>query len=554
MTTLKRFLKDASGAISILFVLLMPLLMLIGGAATDVSLLNAQKRFTQSQADLAALSASRYLPDPVATRQAAREVVLRNDKFGQITLADADIRIGRYDPVSGVFTRAPNQARPEFASAVQVVVPSRFRPFLLSPILSDENIVIRRAAIGVQRGVVAFTLRNRLLSLHTDRAILGRVLGPLGLGLNTEVLGYMGLATTKVSLNNLLGLIAGTEVGLDVFSFNDVLNLQVGRLALLNHLVTLGGLAKIDINPTQVGTGPLTLGQIVGASPGLLGLNAGDILPDIKLNVFDLVMAMAGLAADPKQRLSVELPVNLGKLVNISVSLGLIRPPVIAVGYVGDTPPPKASVAQVDARVLANVLDFGGTGLLTVSLNVAAATATAVPVSLNCSAQAPSDQLAVFSVQTAPAELALRVGLLDSRAGVDPKDMERVSLGGGTQQVAIRLSELGKPVPVRNPLTLSGLLRDTASFLESVRKDLQDQVNKCGGPLGFLLCPLLGLVNLTLSLLLGILGALVNSLGEFLALLGIDEFLQSLLDLLGIGVAQADLILDSYSCGAALAR
>lgn len=554
MTALKRFLTDASGALSVLFIILLPLMMLIGGAATDVSLLNAQKRFTQSQADLAALSAARYLPDPVTTRQAAREVVLRNGKYGQVTLADSDIRIGRYDTVSGVFIQAANQAQPEFASAVHVVVPSRFRPFLLTPVLSDQNIVIRRAAVGVQRGTVAFSLRNRLLSLHTDRAILGRVLGPLGLGLNAEVLGYMGLATTKVSLNNLLGLIAGTDVGLDVFSFNDVLNLQVGRLELLNHLVTLGGLADIDILPTEVGTGPLTLGQIVGASPGLLGLTAGDILPDIELNVFDIVMAMAGLAADPTERLSVALPISLQPLASVSVSVGLIRPPVIAVGFVGDIPPPMATVAQVEANVAATVLDLNEGGLLSINLSVGAATATAVPVSLNCGASSPSDQLAVFSVQTAPVELGLRVGLLDTRAGVAPEDMDRVSLGGGTQQVAIRLSELGQPVEVRNPLTLSGLIRDTAGFLDGVRQDLQSQVSRCTGPLSFLLCPLLGLVGAVLQSLLQVLSLIANTLATFLSALGVDRFLQALLDLLGIGVAQADIILDSYSCGSALAR
>ena len=555
MRILQRFLADSSGALSMWLMILFPVLLLIGGLATDVSLLNAQKRYVQSQADLATISATNHLPNAAAVRAAAKAVVLKNTRYGTITLQDQDIRIGRYDRDTGRFIAAGNQTTPEFASAVQVIVPSRFRPILLSPVLSDENITIRRASVGVQRATIAFTLRNRLLAVNTNRGILGRVLGPLGLGLNAEVLGYMGLASTKISLNNLLGLIVDADVGLDVLSFDQVLNLQVSRIDLLNHLVKLGGLANIDIIPAAVGRNYVTLGEIVGASPTLLGLRAGDILPDIRLNVFDLVMAMAGLKAKPNERVSVALPINLGKLANISVTLGLIRPPVIAVGYVDDVPPPKAEVSQLEANVTANVLGDGTTSLLRVALKLEAATATAVPLSLNCNAISATDQLATFRATTSPVTLGLQVGLFDERAEVDAKDIPSTPLGGGTRTVAVTLGQFqnATPVPVPNPLTVSGLVRDVGTFLSTVAADLRSNVKKCEG-LAVLICPLVNLFNLALSALLSVLSAIANSLAALLAALGVDVILQSLLDLLGIGLAQADLILDSYSCDPALAR
>ncbi|MCB5408723.1 hypothetical protein [Pseudogemmobacter faecipullorum] len=555
MRLLQRFLSDSSGALSMLLMILFPVLLLIGGLATDISLLNAQKRYVQSQADLATISATNHLPNAAAVRTAAREVVLRNTRYGSITLQDSDIRIGRYDRDSGKFIAAGNQASPEFASAVQVTVPSRFRPILLSPVLSDENITIRRQSVGVQRAVISFSLRNRLLSINTNRSILGRVLGPLGLGLNAEVLGYMGLATTKISLNNLLGLIANTNVGLDLLNFDQLLNLQVSRLDLLNHLVRLGGLANIDIIPSAVDRGYMTLGEIVGASPTLLGLRAGDILPDIKVNVFDLLMAMAGLSAKPNERVTVALPVNLGKLANISVTLGLIRPAVIAVGYVDDVPPPKAEVSQLDANVTANVLGDGTTSLLRIALKLQAATASAVPLSLNCNASQSSDQLATFRATTSALALGLQVGLFDDRAEVNAKDIPSTPLGGGTRTVAVTLGQFqnATPVPVPNPLTISGLVRDVGTFLNTVAADLRSNVKKCEG-LAVLICPLLNLFNLVLSALLQLLSAIANSLAALLAALGVDAILQGLLDLLGIGLAQADLILDSYSCEPTLAR
>ena len=535
--------------------IIFPLLLLIGGLATDTSLLNAQKRYVQSQADLAALSATRQLPDVSAVRDAARVVVAKNARYGEILLEDGDIRIGRYDRNTGAFIPAANQAAPEFASAVQVVVRSPFRPLLLGPVLSDDNITITRAAVGVQKGIISFSLRNRLLSLYTDRGILGRVLGPLGLGLNAEVLGYMGLATTKISLNNLLGLIADTDVGLDVMSFNDLLNLQVGRLDLLNNLVQLGGLANLDINPTAVGTGSLTMGQIIGASPTLLGLRAGDILPDIELNVFDLVMAMAGLKAKPTERVSVGLPISLPPLAQASVTLGLIRPPVTGVGYIDDVPPPKAEVSQLSAGVTARILSSGDTDLLRLVVNLEAATANAVPLTLNCNATQPGDQLASFRVETSALKLGLLVGLLDSRTEVDPATINSTPLGGGTRTVPVTLAQFrnNEAVAVPNPLTLSGLVRDLGDFLRGTRDNLNSKRTECSG-LMVLLCPLVNLINAALSVLLTVLSAVADGLAWLLSAIGVDRILELVLDLLGIGVAQADLILNSYSCEQVLAK
>lgn len=559
MKSVRRFLTDSSGALSVLFVILFPLLLLVGGVATDVALLNAQKRYVQSQADLATLSATTYLPDPVATRRAAREVVANNSRYGTITLTDANIRIGRYDPETGVFIAAPNQTTPQFATAVQVVVPSRFRPILLSSVLSDDNITIRRASVGVKRGLIVFTLRNRLLSVNTNRMgpLLDQLLSTVGLDLNTEVLGYRGLATTHVRLHSLLGRIAGTEVGLDALSFNDVMNLQIGRLDLLSNLVNLVGVGNLYINPSQVGSGSLTFGQIVAASPTLLGLTAGDVLPDIELNALDLIGAIAGLKASPGQRLTADLTLDLGNLANVSVSAGLIRAPVIGMGFVGDIPPPRAEVAQVSARLQANALKVGTSDVLRLTLDVGVANATAVPVSLNCGASLPSDQLAVFDVTTSPVSLGLGLSILDVQntdANVPDGAAQATNLGGGTRRVPIRLDQYQLPVEVTNPITLTGLVRDTGTLLTTMRNDLRSQVSNCRGLLGALLCPIVATVNAVLAATLSLLSSIANVLTSLLAGLGVDALLQSLLNLLGIGVAQADIVLDSYSCGSALAQ
>ncbi len=548
------FWRDTSGAIAVFIIVLFPLFLLIGGLATDVTLLNGQKRHVQSQADLAAQSAARYLPDRARAEQIARQVVAANPgSYAPVAGADAVVLFGDYSRETGFRSEAEGATS---VSAIEVTVPSRFHPMLLSPVLSDDNLIVRRSAVGQQRGMVVFTLRNRLLSVDTSESILDAVLGPLGLGIEADVLGYQGLATARVGIDDLLGLVS-TDVGLDVLSFGDVLNLPIGTLELLQGLVSLGGLPDIAINPSQVNNDTLSLGQIVGASPTLLQATVGDILPDLSVNVFDLLMVMAGLAADPDERVNVNLGVDLSPLANVSVSLGLIRAPVIAMGYVGDVPPPTARVSQVSLLVSANVLSSGTTSLLSLRLNVQIASAEAWPLSLNCGASAPADTLAVFRAETAPAELAIRLGVLSNGATVgDPMDLDTISVAGGTKDVAIPLNMFRKPVPVPNPLTLSGTVASLGNLLDDLSDSLMTETTQCSwGLLGVLLCSIVQVVNTVVATVLDVLATVLDGLAALLGeLTFLDTLLQTLLDLLGIGVAQADLILDDYSCGSALVQ
>lgn len=546
---LRRWLADTTGSVTIFFVVIFPILMLIGGLATDAVRLNAQKRYTQSQADLAAQSAARFLPDPVKVRAIARKVVAVNTLYGEIELQNSDILLGSYNAQGGFVPHA-NQASPTGASAVMVKVPSRYHPLLLGPVMRDENVVIRRSAVAGQQAVVVFTLRNRLLGVNTRKAILDPVLSGLGIALNVSVLSYEGLANTRVKVEDLLSLVS-LGLATEVFTFNDVLHLPLTGPRLFTGLVQAGGLPAGALPAAAHGGQPVTLAEVMNMSPGLLNARIGDVLPDVSVNAFDLVMAFLGLAADPKQRLDIGTGLNLGPLANVGLKIGLVRPPVIGIGRIGDTPPPRASVSQVDVALGADTINAGNTALLRVALNVGLGTADAVALSLNCGATQPADQLALFRAETAPVELALRVGLLDSRANVAPADMNRVKLAHGVKDVPIRLDQFRKPVPVRNPLTLSRLVADVSTFLDSARNDLQAQVNAraCeGGLLSLLSCPLFTVVNATVSALLSVLSGLISSISSLLASLGVDAIVQALLDLLGISVAQADLILDDYSC------
>ncbi|MDZ4394201.1 pilus assembly protein TadG-related protein, partial [Cypionkella sp.] len=466
MIRAKAFRRQTNGSISAFFAIIFPVLLLIGGLATDVTLLNAQKRYVQSQADLAAQSAARYLPDVTKTRSVARAVVSANAGYGNITIADTDILFGSYTNAGG-FIAAANQNNPTGATAVKVTVPSPFQPLLLAPILSDENMTIRRSAVGQQQSVIVFTLRNRLLSVNTRRSTLDAVLGPLGLGLTANALSYEGLANTRVKVDDLLGL-ATIGLATDTLTFDDVLNLPVTMPSLLGGLVGLGGLPPSAVPGSGVASDTVTLGEILAMSPTLLDLKVGDVLPDVSLNAFDLLMAFAGLASGPTERLSVTTGLDLSPLASVALQLGLIRPPVTAMGVIGDAVPVSAHVAQVEASLSANIVS----GLARVNLDLALGDARATALSVNCMAINPSDTLAVFEVATAPATIGLDLQLLQLVNGkVKTADGNPIAVAGATYPAfAIRLDQFRQPVPVNNPISLTTVRNSLSSVLTSLKE------------------------------------------------------------------------------------
>lgn len=561
--TLRRFFDETSGAITILVVLLFPILLLIGGLATDVSLLNAQKRHVQSQADLAAQSAARYLPDKVRADQVAREVVTANPgKYDPVPANAPVVTFGNFSPDDGF---VPESAGGTPVNAVKVQVPSTYNPILLAPLLDGERRQIHRDAVGLQQNVVVFTLRNSLLSVDTSESLLDPLLqNVLGLGLSTSLVGYQGLADARVDLNDLLSL--GSDVldlGLDIsaLTFNDVLNASV-ELASLLGLDPLGLL----LTPVSASTAPSTLqlGDLIALSPGLLDAHIDDVLPDVSLNAFDLVMATLGLAGaqfPDDARVELGLGLDLGPLANVALSVGLLSQPVTAVALIGDVPPPKALIEQANVDLSVNVLDLGAIGaptLINLDLGLGAIRAEAVPESLACRATG-AQTLAEFNVTPSLADVNLSAGVLQSRIDnaitgllrglvsitIESHTQESSPILGTPQRVAITHQMFQNREGVE--VSLTGLVGPLLSSLNELINGLELNVTLLGGLLG----PLLnGLLNTLLNTLTNVVLIPVQAL---LAPL-LDGIVMSLLQILGVQVLPAELFLDDYSCGSALVQ
>lgn len=529
----RSFLRSEDGSVTIMMLFLLPVMILIGGLATDISLINAQKRYVQSQADLAARSAVRLLPDVAAARRTAQQVVSANDVYGDVTLAREDVLFGTY--VDGHFVAAADQDAPASASALRVNVPSPFNPLLLSSFIGSEDFTIERSAIAQTRGMIVFALRNKLLSVDTSQSILDPLLDRLlGLNLSLAAVGYAGLANTVVMFEDLLGLL-DLGVAADALTFQEILGLDLSTSAFIDGLGSIGALPA-GISSTSAT--PLKLGSLLSLSPEMLSAQVGHFIPDLGVNVFDLVMAAVSVNGGTTGTSLVQIPaaIQLGPVLGVKAAVELIAPGVIAMGYVDDDPPPTATLSQVALDLSADLLS-----LISLDLRVSGGDATAVVTSLNCAASDAGDTLATFDVSTATLTLDLQLGLLQLINGSTATGSSAVPILGGTQAVAVSLGELGQPVLIDNPIELSSVTSALSGILGGLQGTTQTGVNQCG---------LLGLGCL--------LGALTSVLNQLTALLNdlspINTLVEGLFDALGIKLGQAELVVSDYSCSGRLVR
>lgn len=530
-------------------VMLLPGVLLLGGLAVDLSQLNAQKLYAQGQADLAAQSAASRLYNLDEARSLAEYVVRSNRQYGEISLETGDVIFGSFNPSTG-FVAAADQSDPTGVNAVKVTVAMPWYAFLWSAFVPKDSRLIARSAVARTEGAyAAFTLRNRLLSVHTDESpllapLLDALLGKDRLGVDLDVLGYTGLADATVNINKLLNLVS-LNVDAGVATFGDVLDLPIDTGVLLETLLEAAGL---DPSLVSDATGKISLGQLLSLSPQLLEVKLGDILPDLNIGLYDLLTTAAGLAgSDPTERLAVDLGLDLSPLANVQLKTGLIRSPVTFAGPVSDEDPLTGSISQLDLALQTQILNLG-VPLLNLSLSLSAADATATLVDLNCDATEDDDIVATFEVQSSEASLGLALSLFAPINGDDGKQTEKVKLAPSTQTIYIRKDEIGVPVAVPGTILLDSLITSLGDVLRGLTNSLVDDRDRwsiCKGPLSCLI----NLVLVTVDELVSHIANLLDLIAKlFTYLIPVNELAENLLTLLGIDTARVDIILDDYTC------
>ncbi|SEE19489.1 pilus assembly protein TadG-related protein [Bradyrhizobium erythrophlei] len=542
---MRRFGADERGNFAMMSAGLMTLLIGCAGLAIDLGTIFADRRKTQSTADLAAIVAAANLSNPV---NAASATVTQNNYPAS---ALVKVETGTYTANSAVAPQArfvtpavgiPNAARVTLTTKT----PLYFARYLTGA--SSFNITTTATATSTE--MASFAIGSRLLSVNGGalNALLGSMLGTT---LSLSVMDYNSLISAKIDALDFLSALA-TRVNLTGVTYSDLLssNLKVGDImaaALTTQQITNGANAATTALSTisQAVTGSSTRispGTLVDLGP-FANLTVGQ-KPKVgaSVSVFDLINTVAQIANGSHQ-IATSINLGLPGIANVSVIATIGERPVgsswIAMGTQG------VSVHTAQTRILAtiNVLGSGSVSAINLPVYVEVASGTATLNAVSCGHP---------NINTSQVTIGVTPGIVDAWIGnVTVADMTNfttkpnpppallVNLGlvtvtglahagmGNTTPTNVNFSYSDIQAGTKKTVTTTNFLTSLTSTLLG---DLSLAINV--GPLGL---PIPGLG----ALVMGILNAVTSP---------IDQVLASLLSTLGIGLGQVDVWVLGVRC------
>ena len=296
------------------------------GLAIDVGRLYAAQQNLQTAADIAALETARFVggcrePGNGETLQSiAQAAVNRNfaaraaddspDAPGAPTVST--LQTGFVTATDGIRSLGATPAGNRATGVALTVTDNNFNP-LFTGLFTGNTLT---ASAGARSAPIAgLALGTSLATVDPD------LLGDL-LGINLAVASMGNLATSSISLGDLLDVNAG------VVTTEDVARLTVND-ALENIGDTLNGSARTTVNAIRMELGDAPLSEIFDL--------AGPTGSDVSVSVGALVNSAAQLVAADRQQaiavpLNITLPVGLG---GITANLRILEPPQTQIGPAG---------------------------------------------------------------------------------------------------------------------------------------------------------------------------------------------------------------------------
>lgn len=541
---LRRFAFDERGNIALMAG---GCLVLVAGCAAlgvDVGSIFADKRRTQSAADLAAIVAASDLSN--ASRAAAATVAKNNLPPDSLVAVEA----GVYKADASLTPQQRFTAAATPANAVRVTTRTKTPLFFGKVLTGATDYNLEATAIAATTQLATFAIGSRLASL--DGGLLNSLLGGLlGTSLSLSAMDYQNLVNAQVNLFDFMSALA-TRASLTGVNYDTLLNssLKVGDVAsALQTSVGSGPAALALANVTAALTGintQISLGSLI--DPGPYGTMTVGQQPKVAVNAaaFDLLSAMAQIANGTNQ-IAANLNLGLPGIAAVTLQATIGERPVgtswINVGTAG------ASVHTAQTRILLNIQLVGSGSVSVVNLpvyvEVAAGTATLNAVSCGYP-----------NLSTSSVALGVSPGIVDAWiGGVTSADMTNFStkpnppsakiVNLGIIQVTARAhATMANTSPTNVNFNYSEIQAqtrktvNTTSYTSSLTSSLLNdmQLNVQLGPLGL---PIPGIA----PLVTGIIGGATGS---------IDTLLASVLQTLGVGLGQVDAWVPGIRCDGAV--
>jgi uncharacterized membrane protein len=557
---IRRFHADQRGNIAIMAAGGMILAVCCAALGVDIGTIAADRRKTQSAADLAAIVAASNLTNATNAAQAA----ITQNNYPASSLLSVELGTYTADPTIPSQNRFVTPATGTANAArvtVQTATPLYFSKFFTG----TNNYTIKTTAIAANTAFASFAIGSRLLSL--DGGIINSMLGGLlGTTLSLSVMDYQSLINAKIDAFSFLSALA-TRVNLTGVTYSNVLssNIKVGDIiaaALSTQQAANGaGSATTALSTISQATTALTTkivpGSLIDAGP-YANLTVGQ-MPGVgvAVSVYDLVNAVAQIANGTNQISIPALNVNLLGIAGVKLTAAIGARPQgsgwLAVGAQG------ASVHTAQTRLLLEI-QVGGTGLLAAAgvylpLYVEVASGTATLNAVTCGYP---------NINTSTVTLGVTPGIINAWIADGPSlqaAMTNFTTGVGTPPPATLVNLLGLiTVTGRVNAAMGNTTPTNVSFSYS---DIQSQVLKTVTTSNFT-SSLTGnlLNNLVLGVTIGPLGILIPGLGSLVGglvttlLSGVtgvvDQLLASVLATLGVKIGQADVWVNGIRCDGAV--
>lgn len=542
----RRFRQAEQGAISVLFMILFPLLLFAAGIAIDVASLEAEKRYVQAQADLAALTAIRHFDTAEGMRKEARLTIDANGSYPTQPTPDSRIQIGQASRAD--FIAAADQQEIGKNNAVKVTVMAKAVMYILPLFVGKEDHFIVRSAVASQQPRVSFALSNCLLSLNLLRPVLQPLIGAQvdvlcsGRGIDAHISGQSFLQSLQADASLL------TPSGSDL-TYGDILNANLPVSSVLGAALGL---------PVAGGSQTIRLADVIYLAPDLRNIRVGQPLPPLSIKASDIAFATAELLA--KRVATVETGVTLPSVGTLQAKVTVGDPRQIVLGAIPGDPAAVARTSQI--RVELPAVQILSLFKLTMALEVANASARLTDEGTTCS-QDDRTVVAVFDPVTASLlDLDLQVDVLGLPLNLS-------GLGHVADAVVSRVNSrtsytreeaTNHPVKTFGPTVAVDLAALTATIdakigamLTTASTAISGQTggsSACTNPLG---CLVSATLSTTTTLLNSIIGQLNTAAVNVAQATGAEGLLTQnvVKDLLGLSVAQANLELLNAGCSGA---
>lgn len=558
----RRLFVDRRANFAVMTALSAPFAIALSAVAVDQGSLYTERRSAQALTDIAAITAAANIDKA----EAATLLTLGDNGMSSATIGAPDARPqpgspvvtvvpGHYDMASVLGSRFVAGQQPFNAVRVSLrkIGALYFGSALMAPPLIGTTAIARTSAEA------AFSIGSGLLSVDTKQSpILNAILGGLlGTSLSLNVMDYKALIRTDIDVLSFVDALA-VKLNMTGVSYDQVLasSASVGQIA--------GAMADVPGNdgPTRIAlqalaskvspTISIMLDQYLDLGDvGYLGIGQRPQGLAVKANAMEMLTAAAALA-NGEHQVDLNLGASVPDLLSTKLSIVIGEPPQhspwLTVGG-------KGAVVRTAQTRIRLVVGVGGAGTLlgkviTLPLYVDIAYAEGKLADIACST-GRSESLQV-KIDATPGVADLRITEVNSAAmrdfsrspSLSPAKLVDVSLFGlglvsvsGQARAAIENSDVTSlnftyPEIERGTVKSTSTHDLTGSLTGTLLDNLQLEAN-------------------VLGLKIGVPTSIVSALDLTLkqATKPIDDVLNSLLQLLGIRVGNADIRVTGATCG-----